>query len=250
MSQLQNGGASLVSYVLPWWRNPALGRITTHFYPATPSKWADNNTNTLYVGWSLIALAAVGAVLVIRRHRRNDANGDAPLLPRLLAHPRPGGVRLLAQTQDVHPRHRRADAGVLRRPCDHVLADLRPVRCLGHVRMRDARRARPHRRRRSLRWGRLVAHGRLRLDRARVHRRVPATSICFSPPPAWAIVAPRTTGRDRRELSDADGQASGARACCSTATSSRSTRTSRSSPCSARATATPGRTRSGFSRVT
>ena len=68
VSQLQNGGASLVSYVLPWWRNPALGGITTHFYPLIPSKWSDNNTNTLYIGWSLIALAAVGAVLVIRRH--------------------------------------------------------------------------------------------------------------------------------------------------------------------------------------
>ena len=68
VGQLQNGGASLVSYVLPWWRNPALGGITTHFYPLIPSKWSDNNTNTLYIGWSLIALAAVGAVLVIRRH--------------------------------------------------------------------------------------------------------------------------------------------------------------------------------------
>jgi hypothetical protein len=68
VSQLQNGGASLASYVLPWWRNPALGGITTHFDPQIAAKWADNNTNTLYVGWSLIALAAVGAVLVIRRH--------------------------------------------------------------------------------------------------------------------------------------------------------------------------------------
>ena len=68
VAELQNGGASLASYVLPWWRNPALGRITTHFDPLAPSRWADNNTNTLYVGWSLIALAVVGAVLVIRRH--------------------------------------------------------------------------------------------------------------------------------------------------------------------------------------
>jgi len=67
VSQLQSGGASLSSYVLPWWRNPALGGITTHFYPQTASNWSANGMNTLYIGWSLIALAAFGAVLVIRR---------------------------------------------------------------------------------------------------------------------------------------------------------------------------------------
>jgi hypothetical protein len=69
VSQLQSGGASLSSYVLPWWRNPALGEITTHFYPryATQDHWSANGMNTLYVGWSLIALAAVGAVLILRR---------------------------------------------------------------------------------------------------------------------------------------------------------------------------------------
>jgi hypothetical protein len=62
--ELQSGGASLASYLMPGTRNPVLGGITTHFYPLANFKWSEN---TLYLGWSLIALAVVGAVLVVRR---------------------------------------------------------------------------------------------------------------------------------------------------------------------------------------
>jgi hypothetical protein len=66
IQEVQNGGASLASYAMPGTRNPFLGGITTHFYPRANFEWSEN---TLYLGWSLVALAFMGAWLVIRRHR-------------------------------------------------------------------------------------------------------------------------------------------------------------------------------------
>lgn len=65
VQEVQNGGASLASYLMPGTRNPFLGGITRHFYPRANYEWSEN---TLYLGWSLIGLGIIGAVLVIRRH--------------------------------------------------------------------------------------------------------------------------------------------------------------------------------------
>jgi hypothetical protein len=64
VQDVQNGGATLASYLMPGTRNPFLGGITRHFYPRADFVWSEN---TLYIGWSLIALGLVGAVLVLRR---------------------------------------------------------------------------------------------------------------------------------------------------------------------------------------
>lgn len=65
VQEVQSLGATTQAYLFPPARNPVLGRITTHFYPEAVSKWSEN---TLYLGWSLIAIGIVGAVLVLRRH--------------------------------------------------------------------------------------------------------------------------------------------------------------------------------------
>jgi hypothetical protein len=61
---LQDLGATAESYILPSFRHPWLGGITRHFSPRSEF-WAEN---TLYLGWSLLLLGLVGAVLVVRRH--------------------------------------------------------------------------------------------------------------------------------------------------------------------------------------
>lgn len=66
VQEVQSGGASLASYLMPGTRNPILGGITTHFYPRANYTWSEN---TLYIGWSLLILAIVGGWLVIRRQR-------------------------------------------------------------------------------------------------------------------------------------------------------------------------------------
>jgi hypothetical protein len=65
LQEVQNGGASLASYAMPGTRNPFLGDITRHFYPRADFEWSEN---TLYLGWTLLVLAIVGAIFVIRRH--------------------------------------------------------------------------------------------------------------------------------------------------------------------------------------
>jgi hypothetical protein len=86
VQEVQGGGASVASYALPGTRNPFLGGITRHFYPRADFDWSEN---TLYIGWTLVVLAAVGAYLVIRSHpstRRSSSMrfflvGVAVLLP-------------------------------------------------------------------------------------------------------------------------------------------------------------------------
>jgi len=63
-NQVQSLGATTQAYFLPSYRNPVLGHITKHFYPQAAYVWSEN---TLYLGWSLILIASVGAYLVIRR---------------------------------------------------------------------------------------------------------------------------------------------------------------------------------------
>jgi hypothetical protein len=65
IQEVQNGGANIASYAMPGTRNPFLGDITRHFYPRADFNWSEN---TLYIGWSLVALAIVGIVLVLRRN--------------------------------------------------------------------------------------------------------------------------------------------------------------------------------------
>ena len=62
---VQNLGATAESYVLPSFRHPYLSGITRHFAPRSEFVWSEN---TLYLGWTLIALGVAGLVLVARRH--------------------------------------------------------------------------------------------------------------------------------------------------------------------------------------
>jgi len=62
---VQNLGATTQAYFLPSFRHPLLSHITEHFYPQAAFVWSEN---TLYLGWSLIVLGLIGAVLVIRRY--------------------------------------------------------------------------------------------------------------------------------------------------------------------------------------
>jgi hypothetical protein len=64
VQDLQNLGATIQSYFVPSFRNPLLGRITEHLYPRAEFIWSEN---TLYLGWSLIILALVGAYWTYRR---------------------------------------------------------------------------------------------------------------------------------------------------------------------------------------
>lgn len=65
VGQLQNLGAAPESYVLPSVRHPVLEPITRAVNERADDKWAEN---TLYLGWTLIALGIAGAVLVVRKH--------------------------------------------------------------------------------------------------------------------------------------------------------------------------------------
>jgi len=64
IADLQSLGAAPQSYFLPSIRNPLLGGITRHLYP-NASYWTER---TLYLGWSLLILGVIGAVLVVRRY--------------------------------------------------------------------------------------------------------------------------------------------------------------------------------------
>lgn len=66
VTQLQSLGAAPESYVLPSVRHPLLEPITRAVDQRADDHWSEN---TLYLGWSLIALGAAGLVLVVRRHR-------------------------------------------------------------------------------------------------------------------------------------------------------------------------------------
>jgi len=66
VTQLQNLGAAPQSYVLPSVRHPILEPITRAVDQRADDHWSEN---TLYLGWSLIALGIAGIVLVVRRHR-------------------------------------------------------------------------------------------------------------------------------------------------------------------------------------
>ena len=65
VQHLQNLGAAPESYVLPSFRHPYLSGITEHLAPQSEFLWSEN---TLYLGWTLIVLGAIGALLVLRRH--------------------------------------------------------------------------------------------------------------------------------------------------------------------------------------
>lgn len=65
LQDVQNLGATTQAYFVPSFRHPLLSHISRHFYPRAEFVWSEN---TLYLGWSLIAFALIGAVLVIRRH--------------------------------------------------------------------------------------------------------------------------------------------------------------------------------------
>ncbi len=65
VQQLQNLGASAESYVLPATRHPVLGAVTRSFDVLADKHWAEN---TLYLGWTTIVLALIGAVLLLRQH--------------------------------------------------------------------------------------------------------------------------------------------------------------------------------------
>jgi hypothetical protein len=66
VESLQDLGAAPQSYVLPSVRHPILGNVTEAFDEEAGQHWSEN---TLYLGWSLIALGVAGIVLVLRRHR-------------------------------------------------------------------------------------------------------------------------------------------------------------------------------------
>lgn len=67
VQQLQSLGASTESYLLPSTRHPLLGDLTRSFDVLADQHWAEN---TLYVGYITLALAFVGAALLIRRRGR------------------------------------------------------------------------------------------------------------------------------------------------------------------------------------
>lgn len=64
VAQVQSLGATTQAYFLPSFRNPVLGKITTHFYPQAAYVWSEN---TLYLGWSLIVAGLIGAFVVWKR---------------------------------------------------------------------------------------------------------------------------------------------------------------------------------------
>lgn len=63
VAQVQSLGATTQAFFLPSFRNPVLGKITLHWYPQAAYVWSEN---TLYLGWSLIVLAAIGVYLFRR----------------------------------------------------------------------------------------------------------------------------------------------------------------------------------------
>jgi hypothetical protein len=65
VQDVQNLGATTQAYFLPSFRHPLLSHITRHFYPRAAFVWSEN---TLYLGWSLIILAAIGVYFVYRRY--------------------------------------------------------------------------------------------------------------------------------------------------------------------------------------